>query len=152
MHNIHPITLSLGALLLVATAGNACAQGTYQTTRLTEAEYRSGSREALDVQRWLVANAAYANGDVLGDFNRLGEISVLYKAVTSSVAGVVKTPGDSPPVPLPSFGNPGDTISITSTSGGISQTWSYAWQGSSTSGGWILTSYTYKVLGATEEP
>ena len=49
-----------------------------------------------------------------------------------------------PPMPLPRTGNSGDTVSITTCTGGsIEQTWTYEWVGDADSGGWVLVSYSF---------
>ena len=108
-----------------------------------EASYQRDSREAKEIQRWLTQHAEYRNGQMLGDLSKLGTISV--RIVSSNVRGSagVESVGGDPPVPLPASGNSGDTITVSSCSGGASQTWSYVWVGNSISGSWQLTSYTY---------
>lgn len=108
-----------------------------------EASYQQGSPEAKEVVRWLTQHAEYRNGQMLGDLSKIGPISVRIVSIsTQGMAGAESVGGD-PPVPLPASGNNGDTITVSSCSGGASQTWSYVWVGNSISGSWQLTSYSY---------
>lgn len=135
-----------GLLALALMAGTSVfpvsAQVQVQHTLTTEATYRLGSPEAHQVQQWLAAHAAYANGGMVGDIDQLGDIHIAYKLSQDTTKAA---PGGSPPVPLPASGRPGDSISISSTSGNIIQTWTYSWLSNSTGGGWYLQSYTWKL-------
>lgn len=52
-----------------------------------------------------------------------------------------------PPVSLPANGNPGDTLSISSCSNHISETWTYTWGQTSSGGqGWVMQKYTWSVV------
>ena len=137
------ITTAFLCIFLACASTTASAQTIITQTVATQGEYKAGSREAKEVLYWLTTHAAYNNGEVIGNFDKLGKVKVVYSAIASSANVRANGVGDSPPVPLPFFGNPGDTITITSTSGGITQTWSYTWQGSSAGGNWVLTSYSW---------
>lgn len=120
-------------------------------TVTTRGEYGAGSREAKEVLRWLAAHAAYNNGEAIGDFDKQGDIRVVYRATESSATVRADGVGDSPPVPLPPSGNPGDGISITWTSGGITQAWSYTWPESPAGGNWVLASYRWERSPLTQQ-
>ena len=145
------ITTIFLCIFLACASTIAPAQTIITRTLTTQGEYRAGSREAKEVLYWLTTHAAHNNGEVIGDFDKLGNIQVVYSAIASSANVRANGVGDSPPVPLPPSGNPGDSITITSTSGGITQTWSYTWQGSSAGGNWALTSYSWKRSPPTQQ-
>jgi len=128
------------ALLLTIGSVYAASRDGITVAVSTEASYRAGTTEAKSIQFWLQKNAQYANGQMVGEPAKLGDVTVIYQTSSGSRQSAV---GDGPPVPLPASGKPGDKISISSTSGGVTQTWSYSWQGSSSGGQWILTSYTW---------
>lgn len=113
----------------------------------TEARYEAGSIGARETRRWLADHATYANGSTVGDFAKIGSVQVVYtvSATGSSYYQVLGGPGGGPPVSLPGGGSADDTISVSSCSHGVSQTWSYTWEGNSSGGGWVLKSYTYNL-------
>lgn len=119
-------------------SGTAAAQSTVQSTLVSEASYESGSVEAQQVRQWLALNAPFRSSSEIGNPAYLGDVTVV---VTRTVPGMMQpsAPGDGPPVPLPVSGAEGDTIEVTSSSRGWTQTWSYVWR----SGGWRLTAYRY---------
>lgn len=58
----------------------------------------------------------------------------------------------SPPTPLPSSGEPGQTYSVSNTlSDGRHESWTYEWRGSSTGGGWILRAYELRNPGIAQQ-
>lgn len=137
------IALVLG-LLAVGSVISAHAQEpkTYSLSLTSEATYRAASPEAREVQRWLMEHATFHKGVMIGEPDKLGDVRVVYQAKASS--GFQPTaPGDGPPVPLPPGGNLGDTITITSSSGGWTQTWSYVWVGNTAGGNWSLIEYRF---------
>ena len=129
----------MGMLLLsMSFCGIAAAQGRTQSTLVSEASYTAESTEAQQVRQWLSVNAPFRSNSEIGNPAYLGDVTVV---VTRTTSGMVRpsSPGDGPPVPLPSSGVEGDTIEVTSSSRGWTQTWSYIWRG----GGWRLTAYRY---------
>src|SRR5699024_5743864 len=50
---------------------------------------------------------------------------------------------DEPPVHLPGGASPGDEVTISYSSGGYAQTWTYRWVGSTGGGRWVLIRYEY---------
>jgi len=141
MHRTKVLAVLLAGLLLGVPL---CTQAQQSLTRAvaTNATYAAGSAEVRDIRSWLLRNAEYHNGAMIGDPDRLGAVRVTYTAVASAVQSLA-SPGDQPPVPLPATGNPGDTMSITSSSRGYTQTWTYQRVGSSTSGSWSLIEYRF---------
>lgn len=56
-----------------------------------------------------------------------------------------RSPGDSPPVPLPASGKPGEVISFSSERSGGMESWTYRWRAGANGGGsWTLIGYTFK--------
>lgn len=139
------LTILLFGALTFALAGKADATSHIKSLITTEVTYQSGSDQAKQVKEWLIEHAAYVNGAMIGDPDKLGSVQISYTHTSGSEASTAR-PMDinGPPVPLPLTGNPGDVISITSTTGGATQTWTYTWVGSSTMGNWHLTSYIFK--------
>ena len=125
-------------------AGNASAKPVTVGTSV-EATYKKGTIEAQQVERWLADHVEFSGSDPLGDFGNLGTIVVRYATTHKNDAAKIGIMGvgDNPPVPLPAGGSPGDTISITSCGGTVSQTWSYEWVSDSNGGRWVLVSYSY---------
>lgn len=152
-------TANFLALLLFGTlafgfAGKAAATSHIKSTVTTEATYLASSDQARQVKEWLLQHAVYVNGAMVGDPNKLGNVQVIHSYTSRSAAGSMQQPMDinGPPVSLPLSGNPGDVISITSTSGGVTQTWTYTWVGNPTMGNWHLTKYTYEENNPPTEP
>lgn len=130
----------LGALAF-SLASNAGARETIRSVVTTEAIFRTGAPEVHEIQRWLVEHAAYVKGAMVGDPGKLGDVQIVYTANLPD--SQIMSPGDGPPVPLPPTGSPGDEITITSSSGGWTQTWSYRWVSGTTFGRWVLFRYEY---------
>jgi hypothetical protein len=137
------LIFSLIALLLAFGAAQiATAKGVISRAITTVSDYRAGSAEVAQIQVWLQNHAQFVNGVMVGDPANLGNVRVTYTKISANSVQA-NSVGDGPPVPLPTSGNPGDVISISSISGGITQNWTYTWVGDSTTGGWVLTSYSY---------
>ena len=114
------------------------AQVKYRSS--TQASYHANTAEATAVKRWLIDRASRTEqGQSLGDFDNLGNITI--RVDTPSSGNALSNP--YPPVPLPASGSQGQTISIGSCGGGISQQWVYLWVGTSGNGGWVLQSYSF---------
>lgn len=136
------LAILLFGVLTFALTSNADATSHVKGSITTEATYQLDSDQAERVKAWLVEHAAYVNGTIVGDPDKFGSVQVAY--TSKSAAGSAR-PMDinRPPIPLPMTGNPGDVMSITSTSGGVTQTWTYTWVGNSAGGSWPLRDYTY---------
>jgi hypothetical protein len=139
------ISLLFIALIIVGGGQVQAASPIVKFTTAATATYRANSSEAQDVQQWLARNAKFVNGSMLGDLDKIGDIEIVYARAGTSASPTAGPggPGGGPPVPLPATGNPGDQISITSSSGGWTQTWSYTWTSSSGGGFWQLVEYHY---------
>lgn len=130
------LLLALGAVQ-VATAKSPAVSRAITTV----SEYRAGSPEVGQVKAWLQNHAEFANGVMVGDPEKLGHVRITYTKVAAGGSLQADIVGGDPPVSLPATGNPGDVISISSNSGGITQNWTYTWVGNITTGGWVLTDY-----------
>jgi hypothetical protein len=73
-----------------------------------------------------------------GDFDKLGALKVVYHTAPSPNAAADRL---ALPVPLPTTGDEGDTITVSSCGGGWSQAWSYDWVSAGVNSGWSLTAY-----------
>lgn len=135
--------LLISFLPLTLIQGASAATTSQQTTT---SSYAANSAAVSQIQAWLLDHATYQKGSMIGDPGKLGTVQVTYIAHLVGSPRNLQTQGvgDNPPVPLPAGGNPGDTISVTSSSGGYTQSWSFEWHSNSSGGGWALTSYTYK--------
>ncbi|MCW0460359.1 hypothetical protein NB717_001427 [Xanthomonas sacchari] len=112
-----------------------------QYTITTTATYADKSPEKQAVVAWLQQHAQYVNGHLIGEFDKLQDVTVTYTRTTD---GRVRpqSPGDAPPNPLPP-GQPGDTYSVSNCTGGVSQSWSYKFVSGSNGGTWVLVDYKY---------
>ena len=139
------LAIVLGGLVSIVGMSAYSTPPTVKYTTSTSASYRAGSVESHEVAAWLARNAKVINGESLGDLSKLGDIQVTYTHGTSRAPtdASASSAGGGPPVSLPMSGNPGDQISITSSSGGYSQLWTYQWQGSPVAGNWVLIEYHY---------
>ena len=111
----------------------------------THATYTANSTQAKAIQQWLRDHPGFQEGRRLGDPEQFGTLSVTYR-LTLADDGRAYALGDPtyPPMPLPRTGNNGDTVSITTCTGGsVEQTWTYEWVGDSDSGDWVLVSYSF---------
>ncbi|MBB5942403.1 hypothetical protein [Xanthomonas sp. 3307] len=113
---------------------------------VTTSTYTEKSIEKQAVVAWLQQHAEHVNGKLIGEFDRVGDVTVTYSRETEAGRAYPQSPGDGPPVPLPASGRPGDTISVSSCSRGTNQTWSYTWVSNSAGGTWVLTSYKYNQM------
>lgn len=129
-------------VLLLAASGSLLAGGAVVIT--TDATYRAGTPEQEAVVAWLSDHAAFVKGEMVGDPTILGDVQVVHTRQVSDVSR--HSPGSEPPVPLPPWGNPGDEITVTMSSGGVMQSWTYRWVGSTGGGVWRLTAYEYKII------
>jgi hypothetical protein len=131
--------------ILVFAIGNLHAAESYSSQITASAEYSANSRQGVQVQQWLLQQGAPSAPGLNTRFSSGDRLKVT-RTTAARPDNVVATasPGDGPPVPLPTNGNPGDRISVTHESGGYVQTWTYQWFGSSTNGGWGLIKYTYE--------
>ena len=130
------------ALVAGAVTQAQAASQRVEFTTTAAATYGADSPEARDVQRWLARHATFVNGNRLGEPGRMGGIEVVYThAGTSAASGAV--PDGGPPTPLPSDGNRGDQVAITSRSGDEMQAWTYAWTRSQGGSAWQLVDYRY---------
>lgn len=138
--------MSFFGALLALGMGSLHAAPTYSSQITASAEYSAGSGEGAQIQQWLLQQGAPHAPGVTMRFSKSDRFTITRTTLTRStrIAAAAASPGDGPPVPLPTSGNPGDSISITHQSGGFIQTWVYEWFGSSTGGGWGLVRYTYE--------
>lgn len=93
------LAIAAGSVAATAQADQPAASTT--TTRVVEATYLPGSKEAKQVQQWLLLHAD-PTGRMSGDPYHLGTVTVKYTEVISSkanAADAVSAP--PPPVPLP---------------------------------------------------
>lgn len=128
------------AVVMAIGISNAPAADQYTSQTTTRAEYIADSDEGVQIQEWLRAKEApFGPGHTL-KFAPSDRISVELRS-TSVASGVATQSVRSPPVPLPTSGQPGDTITVTHTSGGWTQSWSYQWSGNSIAGAWGLIAY-----------
>ncbi len=126
--------------VLLAVSAPAIAQAGKTTVSSTTSTFYSpntaGYAQAI---AWLKDHSFDDQRQLFGDFDKLGVIKVVYRTAPSSKA-TMDIPG--PPVPLPTSGNKGDTITVSSCGGGWSQTWSYVWVSAGVNSGWNLTAYS----------
>ncbi|WP_131721591.1 hypothetical protein [Xanthomonas sp. NCPPB 1128] len=129
------------AAQLLAAPLFASAAPSSQVTITTTATYADRSAEKQAVVTWLQQHAESVNGHLIGEVDKLRDVTVTYTRTTD---GRVRpqAPGDAPPTPLPP-GQPGDTYSVSNCTGGVSQSWSYTSVSSSKGGGWVLVDYKY---------
>lgn len=145
------IVVACGILLASSSLASHAHSPTGSTavtqTIHVETTYPSGSKEADLVLEWLQQHVAFReNGTAIARPEALGDLRVSYTRSGSSNAQPAASKGN-PPVALPGSGNPGDVITIESTSGGILQSWTYEWRvGENGFSSWVLTSYLYQIL------
>jgi hypothetical protein len=113
-HGLGPLTVDEGflfhaqsdkilgaALLAIAISAATChaiAGGLVTLIVTTKAEFQAGSTEAHGIQLWLHKNVAFANGQMVGDPAKLGDVHVTYTKIATS--GTQPAVGDGPPVSL----------------------------------------------------
>lgn len=130
----------LAAVVMAIGIRSASAADQYTSQTTSRSEYLAGSDEGRQIQEWLRAkDAPFGPGRTL-KFAPGDRISVEFRQ-TSVVNGMVAQSVPPPPVPLPTSGQPGDTITVTHTSGGWTQSWPYQWSGNSIAGAWGLIAY-----------
>ena len=135
--------LAISASAIISFQDAIAAQASRVLT--THASYAAGSAPAKAIQQRLRDHPGFPEGRRIGDPEQFGAVSVTYR-LTLPEAGTAYGLGDPnyPPMPLPRTGNSGDTVSITTCTGGsIEQTWTYEWVGDADSGGWVLVSYSF---------
>lgn len=139
-HTRTKIAWIFAAVVMAIGISRAPAADQYTSQTTTRSEYVAGSDEGLQIQEWLRAkDAPFGPGHTL-KFAPSDRISVELRS-TSVASGVATQSVRSPPVPLPTSGQPGDTITVTHTSGSWTQSWSYQWSGNSIAGAWGLIAY-----------
>ncbi|MBB5876355.1 hypothetical protein [Xanthomonas sp. 3498] len=136
--NLWRVVFAVHLLAAQLFAGAATASPVIVTTTTT---YPDQSPEKQAVVAWLQQHAQYVNGHLIGEVDKLRDVTVTYTRTTD---GRVRpqAPGDAPPTPLPP-GQPGDTYSVSNCTGGVSQSWSYKFVSNSNGGGWVLVDYKY---------
>ena len=139
MRNRMSFAVFSSLLLTLLSVANPASAQQIKTSVSSEIVYPASSSQAAYLKQWLYDHAEYRNGSLLGDFSALGKITV---KVMSHFRSAAFDSGNGPPVPLPTTGQNGDTISVSSCGGGASQTWSYVWAGGA-GGGWVLMSYSF---------
>ncbi|WP_155394182.1 hypothetical protein [Xanthomonas albilineans] len=132
----------LFAVQLIAVTFVVSANTTSQFV-VTTSTYSANSAEKQAIMAWLQQHAERVRGHLIGEFERVGDVTVIYSRDVALDRYVVQSPGDGPPASLPLSGHPGDTFSVSSCSSGVSQTWSYTWTSNFSGGGWKLTNYKY---------
>ncbi|QHQ27364.1 hypothetical protein [Xanthomonas albilineans] len=110
---------------------------------VTKSTYSANSAEEHAVMAWLQQHAERVKGHLIGEFERVGDVTVTYSRETALDRYAVQSQGDASPVLLADSGHPGDAFSVSSCSAGVSQMWSYAWASNASGGGWVLNSYRY---------
>lgn len=129
------------AVQLLAAPVFACAAASPQVVVTTTSTYAERSPEKQAVVLWLQQHAQYHNGHLIGEIDKISDVTVTYTRTTDGRAHP-QAPGDSPPTPLPN-GQPGDTYSVSNCAAGVSQSWTYKYVSNSNGGGWVLVDYTF---------
>lgn len=139
------LAISTLTISLSGQAQTAPLVGTQGVITHTEV-FNRGTPEFEAVRQFIVQHSTREQRQFLDNGSQLPvSFTVSYTTHIRSSADVVRAQDiPSPPMPLPSFGNPGDTISVSSCSGGTQESWSYTWQGPRLGGGWVLDSYSVK--------
>jgi hypothetical protein len=98
--------------------------------------YPAGSVDAASWLEWIAARSpAYA------PVSRRGTVQVLTTRGGLAGSSVARAPSAGPPTPLPTGGNQGDEMTVTSRdAAGNTETWGYTFH----NGAWILVEYHYK--------
>jgi hypothetical protein len=126
--------------VLFALSAPAMAQTGKTTVSSTTSTFYSPNTAAYaQAVAWLKEHSFDDQRQLLGDFDKLGALKVVYHTASGSNAAA-DIPG--PPVPLPTTGNKGDTITVSTCGGGWSQAWSYAWVRVGVDNGLGLASYS----------
>lgn len=139
-HAHNRIAWIFAAVVMAVGISRAPAADQYTSQTTVRSEYMAGSDAGLQIQAWLRAkDAPFGPGRTL-EFAPGDRISVELRQ-TSVANGMVAQSVPSPPVPLPTSGQPGDTITVTHPSAGWTQSWTYQWSGNSMAGAWGLIAY-----------
>ncbi len=130
-HILKMIGIAL-ALTLAASLCSATSSGLsgYSLKRTTQTIVFKGTPQFEMVQQWLRQNIGSK-----GDLSALDSIDI--ELTNTAVAGSQAEALPSAPVPLPTNGAAGDTLTITSCSGGVQQSWTFVYSAT----GWVLTDY-----------
>ena len=139
MHSIRIIGSTFASGLLLSTS-IASAQQVLVSSDMS-ATYTADSQAQRQVREWLQAHAIDGQGNLLGDFPKIGNVKATYHAAPRASTGSVPVkPGL--PVPLVSAAQEGDRYTVSTCRGGIRQSWSIAWHGKATGqDGWELQAY-----------
>ena len=141
MKHAHTTIAWIFAVVVMAVGiSRAPAADQYTSQTTTRAEYTAGSDEGLQIQEWLRAKDAPFGPGNARKFASGDRISVELRS-TLVANGRVARSVPSPPVPLPTSGQPGDTVTVTHTSAGWTQSWSYQWSQNSRAEAWGLIAY-----------
>lgn len=101
------------------------------------------------VRQFIIQHSSAEQHVSLGDARSLpASFHVTHTALIREPSDLVRAQDvNFPPVPLPGQGSPGDTLSISSCSKHVSETWTYAW-GMTNNGveGWVLQDYTWSTV------
>lgn len=145
-HTHTRIAWIFAAVVMAVGISRAPAADQYTSQTTTRAEYTAGSDEGLQIQEWLRAmDAPFGPGRPL-KFAPGDRISVELRS-TAVANGMVALSPPSPPVPLPTSGQLGDTITVTHTSPSWTQSWSYQWSGNAMREAWGLIAYRIEKAG-----
>lgn len=132
---------ALTAQLLLAPF-MAGAASSPQTVVTTTSNYSERSPQKQVVVLWLQQHAEYVNGHLIGEVEKIGDVTVTYTRAADGRAHP-QAPGDAPPTPLRS-GQPGDTYSVSHCTAGTAQSWTYKFVSGPDGGGWVLVDYSFK--------
>jgi hypothetical protein len=91
------------------------------------------------IRRFIVNNTSDDEHGTLSDSATAPDSFIVTHTLQVNNATNFLLPQDATPIPLPSSGQPGDTISYSSCGGGVSQSWTWTWF---TDDGWVETSYS----------
>jgi len=134
--------LALGGSFVVGTSSVAARDFSSTTITTTETVYSPGTPQAAAIYAWISAQSPEYAPMFVG-----GQITVVTEA-RSDGKMVAQSPGSSPPVSLPSNGQPGEVITIIQNRpNGDSESWTYTYSNSGVRGGayhWVLSAYDYK--------
>jgi hypothetical protein len=142
MKNALPI---IAIIFLLGVWGSGAADARTpdaQTVTTSTAAYDATSPEGRQIMEWLKAHEAPSKQGLFEDSDSKGEFRLSIRTVhggTSGRAGV----GGEPTVLLPSGGADGEAIVVAHTGDGVTETWTYAWDGNG-QGGWSLTYYAFR--------
>ena len=134
--------LTLGGSLFVGAPSVAARDISSTTVTTTQTVYMPGSPQSVAIYAWIRAQSPEYAPMLDG-----GQITVVTEARSDGNA-VAQSPGSSPPVGLPSTGQPGEVITIMQNRpNGDSESWTYTYSNSGVKGGayrWVLSAYDYK--------